>query len=204
MVTSSALEEFSKAHEHTIAAFGAVGTVLAAIATTAAVVVSLYLARRSETVRLRVVLGIGLTPNAPSARHVTLQIHNIGIRVGSLPPQFFEWRIPFRRRHQREMMGLSVNSAYLINPQPEINLSFVSNINISELDDFCRQFANQLPLIACKLRWFPKARLRRLGAVIYTNGNRHFKVKISRVIADEISSIVQAYLRKNTSRSDFP
>jgi len=31
MLTSNALEEFSKAHEHMIVAFGAVGTVLAAI-----------------------------------------------------------------------------------------------------------------------------------------------------------------------------
>ena len=199
MLTSNALEEFSKAHEHMIAAFGAVGTVLAAIATAAAVVVSLYIARRSETVRLRVVLGIGLTPNAPSARHVTLQLDNIGIRVGALPPQFFEWRIPFRRRHQPEMMGFVVNSAYRINPQMEINFASISNINIIELEGFCRHFSNQLPHIACKFKWFPKARLRRLGAVIYTNSNRQFKVKISRVIADEISSIIRAYLRQNTS-----
>src|SRR5258708_3798624 len=103
MLTFSALEEFSKTNEHTIAAFGAIGTMLAAFATVAAVVVSLYLARRSEAVRLRVLLGIGLTTNAPSAQHVILQIDNIGARVASLSPQFFEWRIPFRRKHQPEM-----------------------------------------------------------------------------------------------------
>jgi hypothetical protein len=59
------------------------------VATVAAVAVSLYLARRSETVRLRVLLGISLTNKAPSAQYVTLQIDNIGARVASLSPQFF-------------------------------------------------------------------------------------------------------------------
>src|ERR1700732_3621589 len=112
MLTLTALEEFSKANEHSIAALGAVGTVLAAFATVAAVLVSLRLARRSETVRLRVVLGIGLTTTAPSAQYVTLQIHNLGVRVGSLPAMFFEWRIPFRRKHQPETMANMINAAY--------------------------------------------------------------------------------------------
>src|SRR4029077_13935141 len=150
------------------------------VATVAAVAVSLYLARRSETVRLRVLLGISLTNKAPSAQYVTLQIDNIGARVASLSPQFFEWRIPFRRRHQPEMMMNIVNSAYLINPQPDINLAFVSNIMILEIDDFFRHFAAQLPLITHNVKWFRKARLRRLGAVVYTNGDRSFKVKFAR------------------------
>jgi len=90
-----------------------------------------------------------------------------------------------------------VNSAYLINnPKPEINLT-VTNITIIEKDDFFRHFSNRLPLIGHKVRWFRKARLRRLGAVIYVNGDRTFKVVFARVIADELSSIIRAYLRKN-------
>jgi hypothetical protein len=98
MLTLAALEEFSKAHEHTIAALSAVGTVLAAFATVAAILVSLRLARRSETVRLRAVLGVSLTVTVPSRQYVTLQINNMGVRVGSLPVPFFEWTIPFRKK----------------------------------------------------------------------------------------------------------
>jgi hypothetical protein len=196
MLTFSAIEEFSKAHEHAIAALGAVGTVLAAFATVAAVAVSLYLARRSETVRLRVVLGIGLSTEAPSSQYVTLRIDNMGVRGAALQPQFFEWRIPFRRRQQPETLFNVVNSAYLINnPTPDIGLT-VTNITVVEKDDFFRHFSRQLPLIGCKLRWFRKARLRRLGAVIYINGERQFTVKFARAIADEISSTIQAYLRE--------
>jgi hypothetical protein len=164
MLTFSALEEFSKTHEHANAAFGAVGTMLAAFATVAAVVVSLCLARRSETVRLKVLLGIGLTTKAPSRTTVILQIENIGARVVSLSPQFFEWSIPFRRRHQPEMMATVVNTTYLIIPQPDLNHAFVSNIILTDMDDFLRHFANQLPLIGRKLKWFRNTRLRRLGA----------------------------------------
>jgi hypothetical protein len=196
MLTFSALEEFSKAHEHSIAALGAIGTMLAAFATVAAVIVSLYLARRSETVRLRVVLGIGLSTEAPSSQYVTLRIDNMGVRGASLQPQFFEWRIPFRPIQQPETMINVVNSAYLINPnKPDIGPT-VTNITVVEKDDFFRHFHRQLPFIGHKVRWFRKARLRRLGAVIYINGERQFKVKFARVIADEISSIVQAYLRE--------
>ena len=60
MLTPATLEEFTKAHEHTIAAVSAVGTVLASFATVAAIIVSLYLARRGENTRLRVVLGVGM------------------------------------------------------------------------------------------------------------------------------------------------
>jgi hypothetical protein len=114
MPTLTTLEELSKAHEHTIAALSAIGTVLAAFATVAAVLVSLCLARRSETARLRALLSIGLSPTDPS-HLVNLQIDNIGVRVGSLAPRFFEWRIPFRRKRQPETMSNIMNAAYLIN-----------------------------------------------------------------------------------------
>jgi hypothetical protein len=76
-----------------------------------AVVVALYLARRSETVRLRALLSIDLSPTDPS-RLVILQINNIGVRAGALtPPPFFEWRISFRRKRQPETMVSSINAA---------------------------------------------------------------------------------------------
>jgi hypothetical protein len=198
----SALEEFSTAYEHTIAAFAAVGTMLAAFATVAAVLVSLHLARRSDAVRLRVVLGIGLTPTAPSAQHVVLQIDNIGVRVPSLSPKFFEWRIPFRRKHQPEMMLSAINTAFVIMPQPEINLSAVTNVIISEKTDFFYHLSQELPLIARDLKWFHKSRLKRLGAVIYANGDTRFKVKLVPVIEDEINSTIRNYLRQDMSRDD--
>jgi hypothetical protein len=193
MLTPATHEELSKAYEHTIAALSAIGTVLAAFATVAAVLVSLRLARRSETVRLRALLSIGLSPTDPS-RLVNLQIDNIGVRVGSLAPQFFEWKIPWRRkRRQPETMPNIMNTAYLIDRDKvknEITMGSPLNIQVGDIETFRRAFSKELTLIDRKLRRFSKTRIKRLGAVIYTNDDRHFRVKFSRAMADEIRSLV--------------
>jgi hypothetical protein len=195
MLTLAAVEEFSKTHEHAIAAVGAVGTVLAAIATTAAVLVSLSLARRSEAVRLRAVLS------TDSSKLVILQIDNIGVRVASLAPLFFEWRIPFRRKRQPETMATVINSAYLINRDKitnQITVGSPMNIQVTDIDTFRGAFTRQLPFIDQQLKRFAKIRLKRLGAVIYANDDRHFRMTFSRAMADEIRSLVDAYLWKKT------
>lgn len=199
MPTLTTLEQFSKSHEYTIAALSAIGTVLAAFATVAAVIVSLCLARRSETVRLRALLSIGLSPTDPS-RLIILQINNIGVRAGALaPPPFFEWRIPFRRKRQPETMLSSINSAYSINRDKvrnEITLGSPMNIHVTDIDTFRAQFTRELPFIHQKLRHFRKTRLKRLGAVIYTNDDRCFQVTFAKAMAAEIRSLVDDYLRK--------
>lgn len=200
MSTPTALEQFSKTHEYTIAALSAIGTVLAAFATVAAVLVSLYLARRSDTVRLRALLSIGLSPTDPS-QLVILQINNIGVRAGALaPPPFFEWTIPFRRKRQPGTMLSSVNSAYSINRDKapnEITLGSPMNIHVTDIDTFRTKFGRELPFIEHqKLRYFPKTRLKRLGAVIYTDDDRCFRVTFAKAMADEIRSLVDDYLRK--------
>ncbi len=200
MPTLTTLEEFSKAHEHTIAALSTIGTVLAAFATVAAVLVSLCLARRGETVRLRALLSIGLSPTDPP-HLVNLQIDNIGLRVGSLAPQFFEWRIPFQRKRQPETMANIMNAVYLVNRDKinnEITVGSPMNIQIGDVDTFRRAFTRELALIDRKLRRFSKTRLERLGAVIYTSDDRQIRVKFSRAMADEIRSLVAAYLRQKT------
>jgi hypothetical protein len=101
--------------EHFLDHYPRIIAAVEAISTFAAVVVALYLARRSETVRLRALLSIRLSLTDPS-RLVILQINNIGARTGALAsPPFFEWRIPFRPKRQPETMLSSTNVAYSIN-----------------------------------------------------------------------------------------
>ena len=69
-------------------------------------------------------------------------------------------------------------------------------------DYFFYHLSQELPLIARNLKWFRKTRLKRLNAVIYTNGDTRFKVKLMPVIEDEINSTIQNYLRQDTSRDD--
>jgi hypothetical protein len=183
--------------EHFLDHYPRIIAAVEAISTFAAVVVALYLARRSETVRLRALLSIGLSPTDPS-RLVILQINNIGVRAGALaPPPFFEWRVPFRRKRQPETMLSSINTAYSINRGKVINEITVGspmNIEVTDIDTFRTQFARELPFFAEKLRHFPKTRLKRLGAVIYTNDDRRFRVKFAKAMASEIRSLVDDHL----------
>jgi hypothetical protein len=185
--------------EHFLDHYPRIIAAVEAISTFAAVVVALYLARRSETLRLRALLSIGLSPTDPT-RLVILQISNIGVRAGALaPPPFFEWRIPFRRKRQPETMFSSINTAYSINRDKitnEITVGSPMNIQVTDIDTFRTQFTRALPFIDQKLRHFPKTRLKRLGAVIYTNDDRRFRVTFAKAMAGELKSLIDDYLRK--------
>ena len=187
--------------EHFLDHYPRIIAAIEAISTFAAVVVALYLARRSETVRLRAVLSIDLSTTDHS-KLVMLKIDNIGVRAGALaPPPFFEWRIPFRRTRQPETMISIINTSYSINwnrGRNEITIGSPMNIQISDIDTFSAAFTRELRLIDQKLRRFLKTRLKRLGAVIYTNDDRRFRVTFSKAMADEIRSLIDAYQRAKT------
>jgi hypothetical protein len=124
------------------------------------------------------------------------------VRAGALaPPPFFEWRIPFLRKRQPETMLSSVNAAYSINRDKVINEITVGSpmkIQVTGIGTFRTQFTRQLPFIEQKLRHFPQTRLKRLGAVIYTNDDRRCRVTFAKAMAGEIRSLVDDYLRKKS------
>lgn len=187
--------------EHFLGHYPRIIAAVEAISTLAAVVVALYLARRSETVRFTALLTIGVSTTDPSW-FVKLHINNIGIRSGVLaPPPFFEWRVPFRRHRQPETMVNTINTSYMIQRDKIPNTITVGSpfdLLVTDIDTFRSQFTGQLALIDDTLRYFPKTRLKRLGAVIYTNEDRRFRVTFSKVISAEIRSLVDAYLWKKT------
>jgi hypothetical protein len=77
----ASLEKFSQTYEHTIAMVGAVGTVLAGFATVVAVLVSLYLARRSESVRIKAFFCVSLSNTVPTIQYASINITNVGLRA---------------------------------------------------------------------------------------------------------------------------
>jgi hypothetical protein len=84
--------------EHFLDHYPRIIAAVEAISTFAAVVVALWLARRSEALRLKALLSEGLSTTDRS-RLVILQIDNVGPRVGALAPgPFFQWKIPFQRK----------------------------------------------------------------------------------------------------------
>lgn len=188
--------------EHFLDHYPRIISAVEAISTLAAVVVALYLARRSETVRLRTLLALRLSNTDPS-QLVILQINNTGARVASLaPPPFFEWRVLFRRKRQPETMLSSINVVYSINRDKitnEIAVGSPMTIQVTDIDSFRTQFTRELPFIEKTLRHFQKTRLKRLRAVIYTNDDRRFRVRFSKDMAHEIRSLVDVYLSKKNA-----
>jgi hypothetical protein len=174
---------------------------VAATSTFAAVVVALYLARRSEAVRLSALLSIGVSGTDPS-QLVILQIYNTRVRGVSLaPPPCFEWRVPFRGQRQPETMISSINSVYSINREnlgDDITVTAPMKIEVTDIDTFRTQFTRVLPCIEAKLRCFPKTRLKRLRAMIYTNDDHRFRVAFSNAMAGEIRSLINDYLSNKT------
>jgi hypothetical protein len=188
--------------EHFLGHYPRIISAVEATSTFAAVVVALYLARRSETLRLRALLSTGLSTTDPTPL-VILQINNTRVRAVSLaPPPFFEWRVPFRRKRQSETMISPINSTYSINREKLPNTITVEtplNMQVADIDTFRAQFSRVLPLIDQKLHYFPKTRLKMLGATIYTNDDRRFRVVFSKAMASEITSLINDYLRKKNS-----
>jgi hypothetical protein len=190
--------------EHSLDHYHRIIAAVEAISTFAAVVVALWLARRGEAVRLRALLSIGLSPTDPS-QLIICRIDNIGVRAGALaPPPFFEWRIPFQRNRQPETMRGAINTVYSINRDKnneELTVGFPMIMQVTDIDTFGTQFTRELPYIDQTLRRFAKTRLKMLGAAIYTNDDRCFRVTFSKAMAHEIRSLVNAYLRKKTHHS---
>ena len=69
-----------------IQVWNVVGTWLAGFATFAAVAVSLYLAKRAESIRVKVNVGLRLTPDGPrdTEEHIGFIITNIGVRQAKI------------------------------------------------------------------------------------------------------------------------
>lgn len=92
------LEKFFTAHEHTVAAAEAFGTV-------SAVIVSLFvalLAHRAHKTRVRATLSISVIRH-PSLqgkekpRYLTVSIQNDGLLPAGIPFTYFRWKLPFAR-----------------------------------------------------------------------------------------------------------
>jgi hypothetical protein len=189
------LEKFSTTYEHSIVTLGVVGTVLAAAATFTAVIVSLYLARRNETVRLKASISVSLSKTVPSVQWAAITILNVGIRVAWLPILFFEWRIPFCKKQQPETMANWINMVYSTNSQREIAVGRATIIPLADMPQFRNAMTKELEEMQKRLKWFKRTRLKRLNAKIYTDDGREFPVNFSRAMRDELRALAEKVAR---------
>jgi hypothetical protein len=167
-----ALEQFSQAHQHTIAALGAVSTFIA-------VVVSLALAllaqRASHTrIMARVSASVILHPSLegkPNPEYVTVSITNIGNLPALIPLSFFRWKVPFG------------GGSWIVNPWDyQQHDQWVPQRFLTDLAGFRATMAEMFNEVRY-YRW----RLRFVRAIVITEDGMIFKAKIDKKIRGEVA-----------------
>ena len=180
------LEQVSDAHQHTIAAFGALSTF-------AAVVVSLALAliaQRSSRTRIKARISISkifhpTLEGKLKPQYVTVDIINVGLLPAMIPFSFFRWTMPFKR------------GTWMINPwdyiqhdpwvpqrtyPAEIRPRKSATFFLSEIDHFRSTMAEILQEV--HYLWW---RVRFIRAIALTADGRIFKVKLDKTVRRELA-----------------
>lgn len=160
------------------------GVWLSALATFAAVVVSLWLARTSNRVRLETFVShvLMITPGEDyMPEYVSFRVTNIGMRTANLQgigweSGIFNWG-PFKKKY-----ALQRTDGYSNNPRLPIKLGDgeVANYLIQLIDDednFYRHFQSFVP------NWVYRKTLR---AIAYTSSGETFKVRPSQSFFDKM------------------
>lgn len=184
----NSLETFFFNYEKTIAALGAVSTF-------AAVVTSLYLARRSEKTRLKsYVSGTFITHSSidPNNRpkFVSVNIINLGSAAIRIPFSFFCWKVPFCK----ESLLVCPFDSFGIDPmipvrqypfkvEPKHSESFI----ISDRETFYTEMKKAFD----RFWLFPLLRANFIQAIVCTDDGTVCKVNVSKQLRKELVKYIK-------------
>jgi hypothetical protein len=172
------IEDFFKAHQHTIAAIAAAGT-LAAVVTSLALAWS---ARRADRTRLRASADIVLIFQSPIdgksvPKFLKVSITNIGKFPLQIQSGFFHWKVPFKNEVMQvpplDLIGSplipSRHYPSVISPRAS------ANFTIWDVDTFKQEVKRMrgLDTFADRLRF------RFIRAFVRTDDGKTFRVKLS-------------------------
>jgi hypothetical protein len=180
------LEQFSQAHQHTIAALGAVSTF-------AAVLVSLGLAliaQRSSHTRIKARVSASAILHStlegkPKPEYVTVSITNIGNLPALIPLSFFRWKVPFRSETwmispwdfwQHDVWIPQRHYPSEIRPRGSVT------VFLSDLAGFRTTMAEAFNEVR-HFRW----RLRFVRAIVITEDGKIFRAKVHKKIRGELA-----------------
>jgi hypothetical protein len=172
------IEELFKAHQHTIAAIAAAGTI-------GAVLTSLWLAwraNRADRTRLKAGADIVLIFHMPIdgktvPKFLRVSITNRGKWPLRIPAFFFYWKIPFKRGVM-QVTPLDVSGSPLIPPKRypvEISPRASENFHISDLP----AFEQEAKRVAGAETFADRLRFRFIKAYVRTDDGETFRVKLS-------------------------
>jgi len=180
----NAIEQFSQAHQHTIAAIGA-------ISTSAAVVVSLVLiAQRTNRTRIKAHASVSFIDHVtlkgkPKPEYITVMIANLGL-MPVVIPAFFHWKFPFKDVYWVVNPWDSVqhdprvpDRQYPVEIRPRHSQTFF----VTEMSTF-KETTSDMFVRACLSRW--SARF--IKAIVVTDDAKIFKVKLDRSLRRELAA----------------
>lgn len=191
----AALEEFFKAHHHTIAALGVAGTFSAVhISLTVAL-----LAQRSNRPRIRARVAINIIlhssiegPDYPT--YVTVDVTNVSLVPVSIPMSFFFWKIPFRRGLFL-VMPLDCAQAdqwiapktYPVEIKPRTSVSFI----LSDIETFRKEVKDKL----MGQTFLERLQFRFLRARLRSADGRMFSARLDKSFVQECKKIAVAPMK---------
>jgi hypothetical protein len=180
------VEQFFEAHQHTVAAVGAVGTV-------GAVIVSLWLAalaRRAHRTRIRVSLAISVIQHSSiqgeKPRYLTVTIRNLGTLPASIPFTYFRWKLPFSRAD-----WFVTPWDYTAHDTWVAQRKYPSEVAPRKSETFFVTDVDQMRRVLhgiARDAW-PRWRFRFLRARVLTDDGIYFRAKIDRSVRKELEAI---------------
>jgi hypothetical protein len=185
-----AIEQFSRAHQYTIAAF-------ATVSTFAAVLVSLALAliaQRSRRTRIKAhasirrIVSAALQGTPP--RYLTVTITNVGVLPVHIPFAFFSWKLPFKSEYYTVNPWDATQHDPLVRRRDypaEIKPRSSATFFLAEISVFQETLSNML-LQEHLSQW----RSRPIRAVVVTEDAKLFKVKIDRSLKRKLAELGRA------------
>jgi hypothetical protein len=176
------IEELFKAHQHTIAAIAAAGTV-------GAVFTSLWLAwsaRRADRTKLKAFASLGIVARTgidPKAARelLAVDITNQGKWPLRIPAMFFYWKVPFKRRGVVGIPPLDMTGSALIDKKSypvEVAPRASENFFICDL----ASFKETVKSMRGADTFADRLRLRFIKAFVETDDGETFRVKLHRGI----------------------
>lgn len=186
-----ALEQFSQAHQHTIAALGALATV-------AAVLVSLVLAliaQRTHRTRIKANASVSFIDHEtlkgkPKPEYITVMITNLGLMPVVIPFAFFHWKFPFKSDYWMVNPWDSAqhdpwvpHRQYPVEIRPRHSQTFF----ITEMSTFKETMTDMF--LRARPSWW---RARFIKAIVVTDDAKIFKVKLDRPLRRELAELRRA------------
>ena len=183
-------EEFFKAHQFTIAAFGVIGTFLAVVVALFSSVAALRVSRTRISARVSInAIHHKSLEGRERPKYLTVRISNLGTMPVHIPLGFFHWKLPFHSGvftvvpHDYSGDQLVAQKKYPVEIKARGTQTFFLS-SIGMFHDTARQH------LIGKSIW-SRLRSRLLSAFVTTDDGKTFNVEIERPLRKEL-----AHLRK--------